>query len=314
MKWGIIVASLVMVGACARANSQDKPETQDPAGEVYAAALRSETASARVAGNIAGMRTFVGGRGGGPGGQPGARAGGSGAVPAGQPATVPVPADRKVIKNGDVSLEVASLDEALNKIRLATASSGGYIVGETQRVNEYGVRYGWVSCRIPAASLDALLATFQGYGKVRSIELHAEDITEQYFNIEMRLRNAQMLEDRLLKLLDKAGSKVSELVEVEREVARVRGEIDQLDGQRRFWDKQVAFSRLSISLNEPGPSMAASGGGVIATFKRAFGRTGENVLATVAWCIEASGVVIPALVMLWLLWRIWKALRSSRKR
>ena len=113
--------------------------------------------------------------------------------------------------------------------------------------------------------------------------------------------------------LDPPANKVSDLLEVEREVARVRGEIDELEGRRRFWDSQVAFSTLTIQLSEPRPAIAGERGGIRDTLKAAFRQAGENLVATIAFCIAALGVAIPGLLVLWVVSRAWRAIRARRK-
>jgi hypothetical protein len=299
MRWSfVVVGALVAVGACGRATG----ERGGAAGDVVVKATTTQSFTAAPA-RVAGVMPFFG--------QP--RRGG-GAGPSGERSPLPIPTERKAIRNGLLKLEVPSLDPALANIKAVTASSGGYVVGESQERDEFGARQGSITCRIPAAKLDATLTTFRGYGKTQSVNLTSDDITEQYFNVEIRLRNAQQLEERLLKLLEKAGNKVSDLVEVEREVARVRGEIDQLEGRRRLWDSQVACSTLIIEVREPRRAITGSGGGIVDTLKQSFRQTGENFVATLAWIVEAAGVFIPAAIVLWLLWRVWKALRAWRKR
>jgi hypothetical protein len=226
---------------------------------------------------------------------------------------VSVPSDRKIVRNGSLELEVASLDKALAGIRAETERVGGYITNESQRRNEYGARQGAITCRLPAGKLDAALGVFQALGRTESVNVQADDITEQYFNLEIRLRNQQQLEERLVKLLDNPGNKVVDLLEVEREVARVRGEIDELEGRRRFWDSQVSFSTLTVELREPRPVISGGGGGVRVTLTRAARQAGENLVGTVAWLIASLGVFVPASLVCWLCWRGWKALRGRRK-
>ncbi len=226
---------------------------------------------------------------------------------------VAVPADRKIIRNGSLTLEVARLDEALGRIRSETEKAGGYITGESQDKDEFGARRASMTCRLPAGRLDAALTLFQQLGKAESVNVTADDITEQYFNLEIRLRNQQQLETRLLALLDKPGNKVSDLVEVEREVARVRGEIDELEGRKRFWDNRVAFSTLTVELHEPRPAITGSGGGVVDTLGDAILQAGQNLVSTVAWFIAALGVIVPAWLVLWVVWRLWKAIRTRRR-
>ena len=165
---------------------------------------------------------------------------------------------------------------------------------------------------MPAASLDKTLAAFQALGKVEGVHLTAEDITEQYFNLEIRLGNWQQLESRFRSLLDRPGNKVSDLLEIEREMARVRGEIDELQGRKRFWDNQVSLSTLTVQLHEPKPALAGESGGILSTLKTAFRDLGENLVSTVAWLIAALGVIIPVWLALWIAWRLWRALRARR--
>ena len=243
---------------------------------------------------------------------PGAPGSSASVAPRAPTGPIAVPADRKVIRNGSMTLEVRALDDALAAIRTAAEKAGGYVTNESQGRDMYGARHGSVTCRVPAGSLDKALAQFQALGKVESVNVTAEDITEQYFNLEIRLRNQQDLEKRFRALLDKPGNKVSDLLEIEREMARVRGEIDELEGRKRFWDSQVSLSTLTVNLHEPRPVVAGEGGGVLSTLAAAFLDLGENLVGTVAWLIAAIGVVIPALVALWIAWRLWRAVRGRK--
>ena len=236
----------------------------------------------------------------------------SAASPAAQtlPGSVAVPAERKIIRNGSLTLEVRRLDEALSAIRSAAEKAGGYVTNESQGKDEYGARQGSITCRVPAGSLDKALTQFQALGKVESVNVTAEDITEQYFNLEIRLRNQRDLETRFRALLDKPGNKVSDLLEIEREMARVRGEIDELEGRKRFWDSQVSLSTLTIQLHEPRPTIVGEGGGILGTLKSAFRQLGENLVETIAWLIASLGVIVPAVLALWVAWRLLRAFRS----
>lgn len=229
-------------------------------------------------------------------------------------AAVAVPTERKIIRNGSLTLEVRALDEALAAIRAATEKAGGYVTNESQGKDQYGARQGAITCRVPAGQLDKTLAAFQALGKVEGVNVSAEDITEQYFNLEIRLRNQQDLETRFRQLLDKPGNKVSDLLEIERELARVRGEIDELEGRKRFWDNQVSLSTLTVQLHEPRPAIVGEGGGILGTLRSAFRQLGENLVGTVAWLIAALGVVVPGVIALWIAWRLWRALRARRAR
>lgn len=225
----------------------------------------------------------------------------------------PASTDRRVIRNGTLTVEVPDLGKAMEAVRAATAAAGGFVTGETQGRDEYDVRQGTLTCRIPAGKLDTTVAAFQGMGRLISVSIQAEDITEQYFDMETRLRNQRQLETRLVALFDRPGNKVTDLLDVEREVARVRGEIESLEGHKRFWDSQVALSTLTVELREPRPAIGSDTGGIWGTLRQAFRSAAQNVVETVAWFIAAAGVAVPAWLVLWLLWRLFRGLRNLRR-
>ena len=134
--------------------------------------------------------------------------------------TVQVPTERKVIRNGQASLEVPSVEQAMAKLRALVTASGGYTTDEVRAQDEYGTRNGSITCRVPAGKLDATLESLKGLGKLEQIRLSSADITEQYFNLEIRLRNQRQLESRMLELLKRPSNRLSDLLEVERELAR----------------------------------------------------------------------------------------------
>jgi hypothetical protein len=107
---------------------------------------------------------------------------------------------------------------------------------------------------------------------------------------------------------------VADLVEVEREVSRVRSEIDELEGRKRFWDSQVSLSTLTVQLHEPNPAIGSARGGILSTLKNAVRELGENFVETVAWLISALGVVIPAGLALWIASLALRAFRRRRGR
>jgi hypothetical protein len=237
------------------------------------------------------------------------------APPAGSgQAATQAPVDRKVIRNGGLTVEVPDLARAMNAVRAAVSAAGGYVTNETQGRDEYDVRHGTLTCRIPAAKLDATVAAFQGMGRLISMSIQAEDITEQYFDMETRLRNQRQLETRLVALFDRPGNKVADLLEVEREVARVRGEVESLEGRKRLWDSQVSLSTLTVELREPRPAIGRDRGGILGALRQAVRSAGENVVGTVAWFIAAAGVAIPAFLVLWVLWRIARVIRGRGRR
>jgi hypothetical protein len=230
-------------------------------------------------------------------------------VEASQP-SVPVPQQRKIIRHGNMSLEVESVEEALVKIKALVDSLGGYISNESMSEDSYSRKTGSISCRIPSESLDGAMVNLKGMGKVENVSVTADDITDQYYDLEIRMENQKQLERRLLVLLDRRTNKLSDLLEVERELARVRTQIDSMEGRKRLWDNQIAYSTLYINVHEPLPAVAGDEGGALRTLLRSFGEAANNFVLMIAGIIAASGAIIPLVVVFvfvgWLILKLWR--------
>jgi hypothetical protein len=239
-----------------------------------------------------------------------ARVGGAASIADAPDGPVAVPTERKIIRNGELDMEVSDVDTALKAVRAEVAKAGGYLADETQSRGDDGAKRASVTVRLPAGKFDGSLETLQSLGTVQRVSISGEDITEQYYDLEIQLRNRKQLEMRLLALLDRPSNKLTELLEIEREVARVRNEIDSLEGRKRFWDSQVSFSRLQVTLHEPVP---ITRGGMWATLRGALRSAGENFVNAIAGLIALGGGLLPLIVLLWLCWIVWRAIRRRRK-
>ena len=231
-----------------------------------------------------------------------------------QPVAVPV--QRKIIRSGQLNLEVATIEKAEAAVKGFVTSIGGYTADESQSQDTYSVKQASITCRIPAEKLEAVLAKFKEIGKLETLSINANDITEQYFNLEIRIHNQKRLEGELLELLSRPSNKLADLLEVEREVARVRGEIDEMEGRKRFWDNQVDFSTIVVNMHEPRPAIAGGEGGAFRKLLRAFRQAGENFVDTVAGIIAASGALIPIAAVfaavVWVVRRIWRKRKRAQ--
>ncbi|HUP24730.1 MAG TPA: DUF4349 domain-containing protein [Thermoanaerobaculia bacterium] len=227
-------------------------------------------------------------------------------------ATAAAPIERKLIRTGSAGLEVRAVPEAVAQVKSWVEEAGGYVGDESESEDGYGVKTAYITCRIPAEQLDALVERLKGLGKVERVQLSAQDITEQYFDLEIRLANQRRLETRLLELLERRTNELSDLLEIEREAARVRGEIEQLEGRKRFWDNQVSLSTLQVELHEPRPAIAGSEGGAWRTLLDSFRRFADNFVLSIAGIIAVAGGLIPVAVTLGLV--IWIAVGLLRRR
>ena len=156
---------------------------------------------------------------------------------------------RKIMRTGELMLQVDSLARAREVVEAAAVAAGGYLSSAQADDSSESL-----VLRIPAARFDEVARSLSRTGHLLRESLSAEEITEQYYDVTARLDNARRLETRLLELVSQKASKVSDLLEVERELGRVREEIERLEGKRRLWDHQIALGTLTVHLwTQPPP-------------------------------------------------------------
>jgi len=147
-------------------------------------------------------------------------------------------ADRIMVYTADMTVVVGDTDAARKSAEKLATDLGGYL----QQING-----DVVTIRVPAARFDEAMVRVESFGKVARRDVQASDVTEQYTDLEARLRNAQNVRERLTALLAKAED-VEAAVVVERELGRVTEEIERLTGQLNLLKSRVAFSTISILL------------------------------------------------------------------
>lgn len=176
----------------------------------------------------------------------------SGAAPekASQPdAQLPAQAglDRMVVKNATVALQVADLAKAETAVRDSVAQFGGYVVTSESYGTDDSSRI-QITFRVPAARFDEALGGLQGLAqKVLSRTISGDDVTEEFVDLESRLRNLEATRDRLLSFLDKA-TKVEDALAVNQSLTDVQGQIEQIRGRMQFLKQNAALSTISVQL------------------------------------------------------------------
>jgi hypothetical protein len=162
----------------------------------------------------------------------------------------PALANRKLIRNVTVDLEVVKFDEAVQKITVFAREEKGYIATTSSEKQENGKLKGEIVIKVLPENLDRFLQKIRGLGELKNQTLGTEDITKNYFDTEARLKNARVMESRLIDMLKKKSDDINDLLQVEKELGRVREEIEKMQGELKFWDSQVQFATVTISLAE----------------------------------------------------------------
>jgi hypothetical protein len=157
---------------------------------------------------------------------------------------------RKLIRNARVDLEIINFEEAAGKITQFANEDSGYIATSGSQKQANGKLRGEVVVKVVPENLDRFLQKVRGLGELKNQTLGADDVTKAYFDTDARLKNARVMEQRLVDMLKTKTGKVSDLLQVEKELGRVREEIEKMQGELKYWDSQVQFATVTISLAE----------------------------------------------------------------
>jgi hypothetical protein len=159
-------------------------------------------------------------------------------------------ANRKLIRNATVELEIVSFDSAVQKITAIANEEHGYVATTDSEKQANGKLKGQIVVKMQPENLDRFLQKIRSLGELKNQALGTEDVTKAYFDIDSRLKNAHVMEQRLIDMLKTKTGKVSDLLQVEKELGRVREEIEKMQGELKYWDSQVQFATVTISLAE----------------------------------------------------------------
>jgi anti-sigma factor RsiW len=165
-------------------------------------------------------------------------------------ARAPDVANRKLIRNATVQLEIVSFDDAVQKITAFANEERGYVATTSSEKQANGKLRGEVAVKVLPENLDHFLQKIRGLGELKNQTLGTEDVTKAYFDTDARLKNARVMEQRLIDMLKTKTGKVSDLLQVEKELGRVREDIEKMQGELKYWDSQVQFATVTISLAE----------------------------------------------------------------
>lgn len=189
----------------------------------------------------------------------------NGQTSAAQPAPAPNAAAKSiVIRTGEIEFVIDSFDSAAATIAKIAGSIKGAVVGNTssQRLDNGKVK-GSITVRLPPEQLDGLILDLRRElgkdgGELRGSRLNSQDITKQYTDLESRLKAARTTEQRLLQIIKEGGKgDIKGLVEAEQALGKYQTQIEEMEGEIRYYANQVALSTLTITLAEKDIKAAA---------------------------------------------------------
>lgn len=156
---------------------------------------------------------------------------------------------RKLIKEGWVEFETKSIESTGQKLLALVEQYNGYVASDNV-YKSTGRTTNTVTIRIPSESFDQVLeASIQDVKKIDNKQINVRDVTEEFVDIEARLKTKRALEMRYSELLQQAKS-VSEILEIESELGSLRADIESIEGRLKYLQNQVSFSTLHLTFYE----------------------------------------------------------------
>lgn len=157
--------------------------------------------------------------------------------------------DRYLIKNATITIETEDSRAATDRIVAGLQAAGGYVSSLNEFVDGLGRRSVTIQVRVPSDRFDRTVLDLEAMGKVLNKQVTAQDVTEEYVDTEARARNLKRTEERLIEHLAKSNV-LEDILRVEKELTRVREDIERLDGRLRFLGDRVKYSTITITVQE----------------------------------------------------------------
>jgi hypothetical protein len=218
---------------------------------------------------------------------------------------------QKLIRTAHVEMEVRGVDDAISQVRRIAQSQSG-VVADSELVRTVAGRLqATLTIQVPSERVDATLSEIRKLGQVRSESVNTQDVTKAYFDLETRLRVKRQTEERLRDILRSRTGELSQVLEVERELDRVVGQIEEMEGERKFYDQRIAVSTITIQLTEPGAYIKP---GIWLKVRNAFRDSLEVLADSVAGLVYVVAFLVPWLIVIALVAWLATAVKKRRRK
>jgi len=202
-----------------------------------------------------------------------------------------IPLDRKIISTAHLQIDVNDVRTAFNEITNITQKYGGFI--SSSNTYDFGGRNsGQVTLRVPQKNFYSAVGQIEALGTVRSRQISGQDVTEEFIDLDARLGNLKKQEVRLQEIL-KTAVTVKDVLEVEHELERVRGEIERLTGRLNYLNQSIEMSTITVNAAEPAPFTGEDWG-----IAETFGQAARGFVESVRGIIILTGYTLPILIFI----------------
>ena len=224
--------------------------------------------------------------------------------------------ERKIQKNARTQIEVKDIDLSISKVEKIIQKFQGETINSNRGGADIGDPYANISFRIPVESLEDVLKEIIGIStKIIREEIYTNDVTEEFIDVEAKLSNMKSTESRFKELLLKTTT-VTEILEVETQLTRIRGEIDGLEGRLKYLNQTTSTSRIDLNLQQE-PSISGDKWGFTESFKTAltnltsFGKITADFLINF---LVFSPILLILLAIIFIIWKFSPKLFKKRRK
>ncbi len=159
-------------------------------------------------------------------------------------------APHRVIYVADISLVTRDFSAVERELPRLASQFAGYL-SDVSIERQHGTqRTGRWTVRVPVGKFEEFLEAVSALGTAESRQQTAQDVSEEYVDLEARIANAKQLEQRIVQLLESRGGVLKDIIEVERELGRVREEIERMQGRIRYLNDRTALTTVRIAVRE----------------------------------------------------------------
>jgi hypothetical protein len=207
------------------------------------------------------------------------------------------PADRKIIFTADIHIKVENFAKAEEALLQLVENNHGYTAKADVSATTGGTRRGTWTIRLPVANFAPFQEAAKKIGELTRFTADAKEVTEEYFDLQSRVKNKEAELETLRKIFDKGWAKIEEVLTVQREVNRAQGELEQMKGRQRVLDNLTELTTVTVHLQErelyvpptplPPPPVVSFGSTVSDTF---FGSI--NVLIRIGKALVIAGAAV----------------------
>lgn len=219
---------------------------------------------------------------------------------AGGTSIAPLPSTQRIIQTAEYRIEIVpgEFDKKYAKIAEIATRYGGYVVSGDSRTVGDELRNGSITIRVANANdnFTKAQAEIDGLGTVTSKKISGQDVTEEYVDLQSRLRNAEAQEAQYLALMQRAQT-IEEILTVQARLDEVRSEIEQIKGRMKYMEGRTDFATITIDLRETRDGEEPDDDDTDWGFVDSIEYAGWLAVQTVNFVIVALGVIVPLALM-----------------